>query len=77
MRYLWLVLAFVVSAISVLVGRSLGLSREATATLGIAMTGLALFPFLKALTPKLKFSVWALAVAIGAAVAGVLFYVFR
>jgi uncharacterized membrane protein required for colicin V production len=77
MRYLWLVLVLVVAAVSVLVGRSLGLSREATATLGTALTGVALFPFMKQYAPKLRFSVWALTTVIGAAVVGVLFYVFR
>jgi uncharacterized membrane protein required for colicin V production len=77
MRYLGLVLAFVAAVVSVLVGRLLGLSREATVTLGMALTGFALFPFMKAFTPKLKFSLWALTTVIGTAVAGVLFYVFR
>ncbi|MDX6446106.1 MAG: hypothetical protein QOH71_3180 [Blastocatellia bacterium] len=77
MRYLWLVLAFVVALVSVLVGRSLRLSREATATAAIVPMWLAMFPFMKQYAPKLKFSVWALIAVVSAAVAGVLFYVFR
>jgi uncharacterized membrane protein required for colicin V production len=77
MRYLWLGLTLVVAVVSVLVGRSLGLSREATAILGTALTGFALFPFMKQYAPKLRFSVWVLTTVISAAVAGALFFVFR
>ena len=73
MRYLWLALAFLVAVASVLAGQLLGLSREATATLGTALTGFALFPFLKALTPKLSFLVWVIAVALGTAVTWLLY----
>lgn len=77
MRYLWLVLVLVVAIVSVLVGRLLGLSRDAIAAISFIPTTLVLFPFMKQYAPKLTFPVWVLSTVIGGAVAGVLFYAFR
>jgi hypothetical protein len=76
-RYIWLVLAFMVAIISVLVGLRLGFSRENTVILAIVATSLTLFPFLKRWMPKMKFLYWAFTVAIGAVVSWLLFVVFR
>lgn len=73
MRYVWLALALLVGVVGVLCGRLLGLSRDATATLAVVSTFLALFPFMKPWMPKMKFAYWALAAAISTAVAW-LFY---
>lgn len=77
MRYLWLVLALLVAIVGVLVGRLLGLSRDATVTTAMALTFLLLFPFVKQFAPKLRFPVWVIADVIGAAVAWMLFSVLR
>jgi uncharacterized membrane protein len=77
MRYVWLVIAFLVAVIGVFVGRFLGLSRDATVTTTMALIFLTLYPFVKQFAPKLRFSVWVIADVIGAAVAWMLFWVLR
>ena len=77
MRYLWLALALLVAIVGVLVGRLLGLSRDAMVTTAMALTFLTLFPFVKQFAPKLRFPVWVFADVIGAAVAWMLFWVLR
>ena len=74
MRYVWLVLAFLVAVISVFVGRLLRLPPPATAALAGVATSLAMFPFMKRWMPKTTFVHWAIATAI-AAVFGWLLYI--
>ncbi len=76
MRYVWLVLAFLVAVIGVLVGRLLGLSREVTVSLASIPMFLVMFPFMKPWMPKMKFAYWALAIAIGEVVSWLLFLAF-
>jgi hypothetical protein len=73
MRYVWLVLCFLVAVISVFIGRSLGLSPAANVALTGIATSLAMFPFMKRWMPKTSFGLWALATAIGAAVGWLLY----
>ena len=73
MRYFWLALAFLVAVVGVFVGRGFSLSRPATAFLAGVATILALFPFMKRWMPKTTFVQHAIATAIGAVVAWLLY----
>lgn len=73
MRYVWLAPAFLVAVIGVLVGRVLSLSPPATVTLAGVATSFALFPFMKRWMPKTTFIQHAIAIAIGAVVAWLLY----
>lgn len=73
MRYVWLALAFLVAVIGVLVGRLLSLSPPTTVTLAAVSSSLVSFPFMRRWMPKVTFSLWAIATAIGAAVAWLLY----
>ena len=73
MRYVWLVLAFLVAVIGVFVGRLLRLSPPASVTLTAVLTILAMFPFMKPWMPKAKFANWAITTGLGAVVAWLLY----
>lgn len=76
MQYLWLALAFLVGAIGVVVGRLLKLSPPTTVTLSTVPAFLALFPFMKRWMPQAKFRYWAMAAALSAFFAWLLYNAF-
>ena len=73
MRYVWLVLTFLVAMVAVVVCRRLGFSQETTATLAAIPTLLVLFPFVKRWMPKTNFAYWAIGVVFAAGVSWLLY----
>ncbi len=73
MRYVWLVLAFMVALISVFVGRLLRLSPAVAVGLTAVTSSLVMFPFVKRWMPKTSFTAWAIGTVIGAAIAWLLY----
>lgn len=76
MKYLWLVLAFLIVVVGVLAGRLLGLSLATTVTIAAVPAFLASFPFVKQRIPKVSFGLWLLAAVISTAVAWLLYFAF-
>ena len=73
MRYVWLVLAFLVAMVAVVICRRLGFSQERTAILAAIPTLLVLFPFVKRWMPKTNFAYWAIGVVFAAGVSWLLY----
>lgn len=73
MRYVWLVIAFLVAVVSVFAGRVLRLSPVATVGLAWLTSSLAMFPFMKRWMRKTSFGLWSIGTVIGLVVAWLLY----
>ena len=73
MRYVWLLIAFLITVISVFVGRLLKLSPPVTVGITAVTSSFAMFPFTQRWMPKTSFTAWAIGTVIGAAIAGLLY----
>jgi hypothetical protein len=74
MRYLWIIPAFLLAAIGILIGRVFKLSHAVTVALAAVPMFLCLW---KVFALKSRFLVWALAAVLGVAFAWVLMFAFR
>ena len=73
MRYVWLVIAFLVAIVSVFAGRVLGFSAVVTVGLTAITTSLAIFPFARRWMPRTSFTACAIGTVIGAGVSWLLY----